>query len=50
MLMAFDGGSTFDADYPRKWVNIECRLTIFYGNALADACLRVNEMIIRGTT
>jgi len=27
MLTAFDGGSTFDADYPRKWVNIACRLT-----------------------
>jgi hypothetical protein len=27
MLMVFDGGSTFDADYPYKWVNIACRLT-----------------------
>ena len=29
MLMAFWGGSIFDADYPRKWVNIACRLTVF---------------------
>ena len=27
MLMAFDGGSTFDAYYSYKWVNIACRLT-----------------------